>query len=150
MNKLNLPSFNYRLRQTGNNFYIFDIIRKKYILLTPEEWVRQHTLHFLINQGEYPKSLIKVESGIFYNKKPKRIDIIISDSNGSPILLVECKASHISIDKSTINQIFQYNSCSKAKLIFITNGLTHLCYKLCEISKSYKQIINIPKYENIL
>jgi len=123
---LNLPSFEYKLRKAEGKLWIFDIIRKKYIVLIPEEWVRQHFIHFLINQLQYPKSLIKVEGGLQYNQLQKRSDIVVFDRKGNPWMVIECKAPEVKLSQSTVLQAAVYNNTLKAKFIAVSNGLTHL------------------------
>lgn len=95
------------------------------VVLTPEEWVRQHFIHFLINELNYPKSLIKIESGVGYNRLQKRSDIKIFDRNGSPFAIVECKASTVPITKDTFDQVATYNKTFRAPYIMVTNGMEH-------------------------
>src|SRR5690606_41190461 len=94
MLKLNLPSFDYNLLKEEGKIWILDGIRKKYIVLTPEEWVRQHFIHYLINEKKYPRSLMRIEGGLRYNALQKRSDIVVYDVKGLPWLVVECKAPH--------------------------------------------------------
>ena len=100
MKKLNLPLFDVKVETINNKVRVFDPLRKKFIVLTPEEWVRQHFINFLINHCDYPKSLIQVERGLGYNKRMKRSDIIIYNRRGGVFLIVECKAPDIQIDKN--------------------------------------------------
>jgi len=130
MQKLNLPSFDYKLTEIGGKAHIFDIIRRKYVQITPEEWVRQHVLHWLINHYQYPKSLIRTESGMKYNQLMKRTDILIYDREGNPFLLVECKAPHIKCSETVLNQALQYNATLKAPYLLITNGLEHFGFEI--------------------
>jgi hypothetical protein len=127
MHKLNLPEFAYSLKKADGKVWIFDVIRKKYLVLTPEEWVRQHFIHYLISTLSYPKSLMKVEGGLTYNQLNKRSDILIFDRQGQPWMLVECKSPDQKINESVLRQASTYNATLKAKYITITNGLTHYC-----------------------
>lgn len=145
MQSLNLPSYDFRITNVENIEYIFDIIRNKPIVLTPEEWVRQHMVHFLLNDSNYPKGLIKVESGLVYNDRVKRSDIIIYDNQAKPYLLVECKAPAIPINQSTLEQVAMYNRTLNAPIIVLTNGLTHYTFRIGEKG----ELINleeIPKF----
>ncbi len=126
MQPLNLPPFEYNFKTVEDKIYIFDIIRKKYLLNTPEEWVRQHFVHFLINQRNYSKNLIKLETGLNYGHKRKRTDIQVFDNDGMLQILVECKAPNIKISKSTISQILQYNKVLNPKFLVISNGIEHV------------------------
>ncbi|HEY0652880.1 MAG TPA: type I restriction enzyme HsdR N-terminal domain-containing protein [Chryseosolibacter sp.] len=127
MVKLNLPDFDYKLKKAEGKVWIFDGIRKKYLLLTPEEWVRQHFIHFLVNEKKYPKSLIRVEGGLNYNEMKKRSDIVVFDRNTKPWMIVECKSPALGLTPATLQQVSTYNASLKAKYISVTNGLMHYC-----------------------
>ncbi len=129
MLQLNLPPFEYQLRKEANRLQIFDIIRRKFLVLTPEEWVRQHFIHFLINQYQYPKSLIQVETGLKYNALQKRTDIVVYDREGKPFLVIECKAPNVKISEETFRQASAYNKILQAPYLAITNGMVHQCCK---------------------
>lgn len=148
MIELNLPTFEYKLKKTDNKPFIYDIIRKKYIVLTPEEWVRQHFIHLLINQYQYPKALFAVETGLKYNKMQKRSDILILSRDGSPFLLVECKAPNIAIRDSTFSQIARYNFTIQPQFLAVTNGLNHFCFQARNGKVTY--LPDFPKYEMVL
>ena len=109
MRELNFPKISYRLENSENNIKIFDVIRKKFVVLQPEEWVRQHCLHYLIHYKSYPKSLINVEKELKVNGLKKRYDIVVYRPNGSVFLIVECKAPQIEITQNTFDQIARYN-----------------------------------------
>ena len=109
MQKLNLPSFQFKLKSSENKQLIFDIIRKKYVVLTPEEWVRQNLIHFLIKEKNYPISLISCEKQLLVNKLKKRFDLLIYGPNGTPILIIECKSPKVKISQDTFDQIARYN-----------------------------------------
>ena len=123
MIKLNLPDFDYKLKKAEGKVWIFDVIRKKYLVLTPEEWVRQHVVHFLITHKKYPKTLIKLEGALNYNQLQKRSDIVVFDRAGRPWMIVECKAPAIPITIATLEQVSVYNAALKASFIGVTNGL---------------------------
>ena len=127
MHRLNLPSFDYKLKKAEGKVWIFDIIRKKYIVLTPEEWVRQHFLHYLFNDLHYPKALTKVEGGLTYNTLSKRSDIVVFDRDAKPWILIECKAPEVKLSENMLHQASTYNATLKARYLTITNGLAHLC-----------------------
>lgn len=129
MIQLNLPPFNHQLKKAEGKLWIFDMLRKKYLILTPEEWVRQHFVHYLILELHYPKSLIKVEGGLAYNKLQKRSDIVVFDRDGKPWMIVECKASHQPINESTLRQASLYNTTLKAQYLVVTNGMKHYIFK---------------------
>jgi hypothetical protein len=124
LENLNLPAFEYKIKKQENKPFIWDEIRKKHVLITPEEWVRQHFIHFLIGNN-YPKTLISVETGLKYNQLQKRSDILVLDRFGEPFFLIECKAPKIKIDQKVLNQAIFYNQVIKAPFVGLTNGLQH-------------------------
>ena len=132
MQKLNLPAIDAKLKKEEGKVWIFDMIRKKYVVLTPEEWVRQHFIHFLIHELKYPKSLFRIESSLTYNKLQKRSDILIFDRDGKPWMLVECKSADIRLSQNAFNQVAVYNMTVNAKYIAVSNGRIHFC---CEAAK---------------
>ncbi|MEQ8583404.1 MAG: type I restriction enzyme HsdR N-terminal domain-containing protein [Marinoscillum sp.] len=146
MQKLNLPSSDFKLKSEEGNQFIFDIVRKKYLVLTPEEWVRQHFIHLMVNHLAYPKSLIKVETGLAYFKSAKRSDIVLCDREGGNFLLVECKAADVKIDRKTLNQISVYNKELKARYVAITNGLLHFIWEYSSDLNQYTQLKEFPKF----
>jgi hypothetical protein len=127
MHRLNLPEFDYKLKKAEGKVWIFDVIRKKYIVLTPEEWVRQHFIHYLITVKKYPRSLIRVEGGLVYNQLQKRTDIVVYDREGKPWMIVECKSPSMPVSGATLTQASVYNSSLQAGYLSVTNGLVHLC-----------------------
>ncbi|WAC09316.1 type I restriction enzyme HsdR N-terminal domain-containing protein [Dyadobacter pollutisoli] len=129
MESLNLPEFAYKVKQVNGKPHIFDIIRRKFVALTPEEWVRQHFIHLLITQYGYPKSLFAVETGMQYNTLAKRTDIMILSGDSLPFLLVECKAPFISVTDATFAQISRYNFTLQPQYLAVTNGMSHYCFK---------------------
>jgi len=146
MQVLNFPTYKFRIKSNENNYSIFDIIRKKYVVLTPEEWVRQHYVHYLINDKGYPISLIAVEKKLLVNNLLKRTDILVFDSDGEPFLIVECKAPSIKLTQNTFDQIARYNLTLNAKLLVVTNGLEHLHCKIDHKKEAYIFLKNIPDY----
>lgn len=125
MTKLNFPTYSFRFKNSENKTYIFDVIRKKFLVLTPEEWVRQHVVLYLIQEQKYPKSLINVEKLVNVNGIKKRYDIVVFNTDGSIFLLVECKAPEVKLTQQTFDQIAQYNFILKAENLMVTNGLNH-------------------------
>lgn len=149
MDALNLPSFDYKVTKSGANYFIFDILRRKNIVLTPEEWVRQHFLHYLINQLQYPKSLISIERGTNYNKLQKRTDLCVYDASGSPFMLIECKAAHVPVTQDVVKQVSVYNQTIKAKFVVITNGLDHYCWQVDFETRQFRPLQEIPAYSKV-
>jgi predicted type IV restriction endonuclease len=127
MQQLNLPAIEAKIVKEEGRHKIFDPIRKKYVVLTPEEWVRQHFIHFVTSGLLYPRSLIKVESGLQVNSLNKRSDIIIFDRKGKPWMLIECKAPDLKLNQQAFNQVSVYNMTVGAKYIAVTNGMVHFC-----------------------
>ena len=125
MQALNFPKFSFRFKNSENKVSIFDAIRKKFVILQPEEWVRQHCVHYLIEVKGYPKSLINVEKELKINDLKKRYDIVVFNPNGSIHLIVECKAPKIKISQDTFDQVARYNLALKASFLMVTNGLNH-------------------------
>lgn len=146
MENLNLPSYDYKLRKVDEKIYIYDIIRRKYILLTPEEWVRQHFVHFLINHHQYPKSLIKLESALKYNTLLKRTDIQVFGRDGKLMMIIECKAPYIQLTESVFNQAAQYNQVLKAEYLTITNGMIYHCCKTNWDNRSLEFLKDLPLF----
>ena len=143
MLKLNFPDFEFKIKNRDNKTYIFDIIRKKFILLTPEEWVRQHVVKLLIEKG-VSKNHIGVEKKIIVNKLSKRFDVVAFDRNGLVKILVECKAPSINIDQKVFDQTLIYNKNLNSDYIMITNGIMHFIFKINIQDKSYDFINEFP------
>tara|TARA_Y100001934_G_scaffold109307_1_gene133919 strand:- start:6 stop:455 length:450 start_codon:yes stop_codon:yes gene_type:complete len=145
--KLNFPQFEYRFKSTENKVSIFDVIRKKFIVLQPEEWVRQHCVHYLINEKNYPKSLINVEKELNINGLKKRYDIVIFNSDGSILLIVECKSYDITINQDTFDQIARYNLALNAEFLMVTNGINHYYCQMDTEAERYQFLRDIPNYK---
>lgn len=146
MVSLNLPQINYNIRKNKGKVEIFDIIRKKFIVLTPEEWVRQHMVHFLITERSYPKGLMRVESGLNYHQKQKRSDVLIYNRQGNPHLIVECKTFRQPLRQAAMNQAAVYNKTLGARYLVITNGLQHFCAEVQ--GESVVQLNDIPYFRS--
>jgi hypothetical protein len=147
MQKLNLPSFGYKLRNDNGKVWIFDVIRKKYLVLTPEEWVRQHFANYLIHHLEYPRSLMKMEGGLEFNRLRKRSDIVVYDSAGEPWMVVECKSPDVPIDDSIMRQASMYNATLRAKFLTITNGMQHFCCRILWDERKTEMLTELPAPE---
>ncbi|WP_420322679.1 type I restriction enzyme HsdR N-terminal domain-containing protein [Flagellimonas sp.] len=146
MQSLNFPKYEFRVKNSENSLHIFDLIRKKFVLLQPEEWVRQHTLHFLVFTKNYPKSLINVEKQLSVNDLKKRYDIVVFKPDGSINVLVECKAPEVKIDQTTFDQIAQYNLSLKADYLMVTNGMEHYYCKMDFKREKYMFLKEIPDF----
>jgi hypothetical protein len=147
MKKLNFPVYSFRFKNSENKVAIFDEIRKKFILLTPEEWVRQHTIQFLLNENQYPKSFINVEKLIKINDLSKRYDVVVFQPNGEIYLLIECKAPEVQITQQTFDQIARYNLVLKAKYLMVTNGLNHYFCQMDFENEKYVFLNELPAYK---
>ena len=145
MFQLNLPFYNIASKEENGNHFIFDDIRKKYLRLTPEEWVRQNFVKYLINEKKYPASLIVIEKGLKLNELTKRADVLIY-KNSSPILLVECKAPTVKISQNTFDQISRYNLTFKVPYLMVTNGMSHYCCQIDFENNSYHFLDDIPEF----
>ncbi|MEN8248205.1 MAG: type I restriction enzyme HsdR N-terminal domain-containing protein [Bacteroidota bacterium] len=149
MDKLNLPVYDLNIKETEGKTVIFDVIRKKFVVLTPEEWVRQHFVNYLIHHLGYSRSLISVEHGLKYNALAKRTDIIVYSNKGVPILLVECKAPEHKLGQKVMEQAMMYNKTVNADYLVITNGLEHSCLFIDRGSNELKFLSEIPSFEDI-
>ncbi len=148
MQKLNFPKYNFRFKSNENKTLIFDIIRKKFVILTPEEWVRQHTLHYLIYDKKYPVSHINVEKQLLLNDTVKRYDIITFKNDGGVHIIIECKAPSIIINQLTFDQIARYNLALNSDILMVTNGLTHYFCKMDFENKKYLFLHDLPLYDS--
>tara|TARA_R110002126_G_scaffold259607_1_gene402612 strand:- start:706 stop:1155 length:450 start_codon:yes stop_codon:yes gene_type:complete len=147
MQKLNFQLYNFRFKNSENKVSIFDEVRKKFIILTPEEWVRQHVVRFLLEEKNYPKSLINVEKVLKVNGLRKRYDVVVFNPDGSIFILIECKAPEIKISQATFDQIARYNMTMKAQYLMITNGLNHYFCQMDFENEKYQFLIELPMYE---
>lgn len=146
MRILNFPAFDFRYKTNENKTFIFDPIRKKYLMLTPEEWVRQHAVRWLIEVKLYPASVLAVEKRIEVGGLSKRYDIAVYLPDGSLFLLVECKAPEVPISQQTFDQAARYNLTLKAPFFWLTNGLNHY---FCTADKQHQQYVflkDAPSY----
>lgn len=146
MQPLNFPARAFRLKNSENKTAIFDQIRKKFVILTPEEWVRQHVVEYLIADKKYPKSLINVERLLKINGLAKRYDVVVFNSDGSILILVECKAPEIKISQLTFDQIARYNMTMKSEFLMVTNGLTHYFCKMDYENEKYIFLQSLPDF----
>ncbi|MDO6471792.1 MULTISPECIES: type I restriction enzyme HsdR N-terminal domain-containing protein [unclassified Maribacter] len=146
MQPLNFPSYTFRVKNSENRTLIFDVIRKKFLVLTPEEWVRQHVVQFLIQEKNYPLSHINVEKQITLNGLKKRYDVVVFKPNGELHILVECKAPEVSISQMTFDQIAQYNFKLNATYLMVTNGLSHYYCQTDFVAEKYEFMQEIPDF----
>ncbi|RLD39405.1 MAG: restriction endonuclease subunit R [Bacteroidetes bacterium] len=150
MKKLNLPSFQANIRNKNEKTEIFDEFRKKFVALSPEEWVRQNFAHFMVNNKYYPKGLLAIEYTFKLQSRTKRVDIIAFSKNGNPLLVVECKATTVNIDQKVFDQIARYNMAFKVNYLVVTNGIEHYVCKIDYKTLSYKFIREIPSFKDLV
>lgn len=149
MKTLNLPTYPFTFKEESKKTKIFDAVRKKYLVLTPEEWVRQHVVRFLIEEKGFPASLIAIEMGLKLNGMQKRADVLVYSKSGKPLLMVECKAPEIKIDQKVFDQIGRYNITFKVPYLLVTNGMEHFCAQINFQKKDFSFLKEIPEYEKL-
>jgi len=147
---LSFPAFDVRTKSEGKRMLIFDGVRKKYVALTPEEWVRQHLIHYLVSQKDYPATLISVETPLKYACVEKRSDVLVSNRNGQPLMLAECKAPEVAIIQKAFEQIAVYNLTIQAPCLMLTNGLRHYCLTTATDNSPARFLNEIPTYKDLL
>lgn len=146
MQNLNFPSYTFRFKNSENKVAIFDEIRKKFVVLTPEEWVRQHVVQYLLVEKKYPKSLINVEKLVKVNGLNKRYDVVVFQPNGEIFMLIECKAPEVAISQETFDQIARYNLKLNAQFLMVTNGLNHYFCQMDFENEKYVFLKEAPKF----
>lgn len=146
MQQLNFPTYSFRFKNSENKVAIFDEIRKKFVILTPEEWVRQHVVRYLLEEKKYSKSYINVEKMITINGMTKRYDIVVFHPDGSIFVLIECKAPEVPITQITFDQIARYNMVLQANYLMVTNGLHHYFCQMDFESERYNFLRDLPEY----
>ncbi|HYV91171.1 MAG TPA: type I restriction enzyme HsdR N-terminal domain-containing protein [Chitinophagales bacterium] len=137
--------YDFRIQREGDQSFIFDIIRKKFVALTPEEWVRQHWIHYLIEEKKYPRSLFALEKMIELNQLAKRCDIVIYNREGKPFLIVECKSPDVKISQKVFDQIARYNLTLRVKYLVVSNGSEHHCCEIDFEKKTYDFLPSLPE-----
>jgi hypothetical protein len=148
--KLNFPEYHFTIREEDHVKTIFDELRGKYVALTPEEWVRQHLIRYLIEEKKYPKSLIGVEFPVPVGSMMQRADVVIYHTDGKPILLAECKAPEVGINQKVFDQISVYNLQLNVPYLILTNGMKHYCCKMDFENKKFIFLESIPDYTDII
>jgi len=146
---LNLPNYPFKITQKDGLYLIFDEIRKKHLVLTPEEWVRQHFIRYLIALKNFPSSLLKIEGGLSLNQTKKRSDILVYNNLGEKIMVIECKAPSVPITQSTFDQAARYNSIYKAPWLAVTNGLNHYYAKIDHTNGKFFFVQELPAYKDL-
>ncbi|NLZ94612.1 MAG: type I restriction enzyme HsdR N-terminal domain-containing protein [Bacteroidales bacterium] len=150
MLQLNLPIFQPKLKKTEGELYIFDQIRKRYLLLTPEEWVRQSFLNYLLNHKNYPLSLMENEAMIKLNNMTRRCDTVVYNNKLEPLVIVEYKRPEVKIDQEVFDQIVRYNIVLRVDYLIVSNGLSHFCCKMNYKDQTYAFLEDIPGYGELI
>lgn len=150
METLNLPTYEFRTAERNGKRVIYDPLREQYVRLTPEEWVRQHFVQYLLQTLNVPPGLVAIEAAFEYQGQPRRADVIVHDRQGAPLLLVECKAPEVSIGQDAFDQCAQYNIVLAAPYLAVTNGQTHYACAIDFEDRSYTFLDDLPSYENLL
>lgn len=146
MQKLNLPVYSFKLKNESGKEMIFDSIRKKYVVLTPEEWVRQHFIQYLIHEKKYPEALMAVEKKIVLNGQPRRFDLLVYQRNGQPLLIAEFKAPQVKITQDAFDQVVRYNMVLRVQHVVVSNGMQHYACEMNNIENSYAYLKEIPEF----
>jgi hypothetical protein len=149
MLQLNLPEYNFRIKKKEDKFLIFDSQRRRYVKLTPEEWVRQHFIRFLIEVKGYPAALLAVEKQLILNGMKKRCDAVLFNMEAEPFMIFEFKAPGVILNQDTFDQVAVYNSKFKVDLFIVSNGLEHYCCKVNTETARYEFFPEIPDYNSI-
>lgn len=146
MYALNLPTFDVKIRKTPNGLEIFDPLRRKYVSMTPEEWVRQHFTHYLISEKGYPASLMVNEVTIKLNSLTKRCDTVVYNNSLEPLVICEFKKPDVEITQQVFDQVVRYNIVLKVKYLIVSNGMSHYCCKINYDDMSFEYLQEIPEY----
>ena len=148
--KLNLPAYDVKMKENPRQGkMIFDPFRKKYVRLTPEEWVRQHFLHFLCEEKQVPPSLVAVEKSLVINGRPRRFDAVVFRNTGAPLLLMEFKAPEVPLSQAVFDQVAAYNLALRADYLIISNGMVHYCCKMDYAARRYHFLKEIPDFSDL-
>jgi predicted type IV restriction endonuclease len=146
MQALNFPAYSFRIKTEQQRNYIFDNIRKRYVILTPEEWVRQHLTTYLTEEKKYPASLMAVEMSLKINKMERRADIVLFSRLGKPYMIVECKAPGVKVTQGAFDQAARYNMDMKVEYLVVSNGLVHYCARLNHTDHTWEFMKEIPDF----
>ncbi len=146
MQKLNLPEYAFRTKTENGKQLIFDSIRKKFVVLTPEEWVRQNFIQYLKKEKKYPENLMAVEKQIMVNDKRRRFDLLIYLRNGQPYLIAEFKAPNVKITQDAFDQVVRYNMALRVERVIVSNGLQHFACEIDYVKNSFSYLPEIPEF----
>ena len=146
---LNLPQYSFRIREKPGKKLIFDDFRRKWVSLTPEEWVRQNFVHYLTDEKHFPPALVAIERTLRMNQRDFRTDIVLFSKTGNPLVVVECKAPEVKISQQVFDQIARYNLDLRVSYLIVTNGLTHYCCRFDQSQLTYTFLPEIPDFKEI-
>ena len=149
MEPLNLPTYLFRIKEDRGKKYIFDEIRRRFVQLTPEEWVRQHVVNYLVHVRNFPLQLISIEKGFSNNRRKLRYDLLVLDRKGEPLMIVECKAPDVEINQHVFDQAGRYNNKYNAAYMLITNGIKHYCCLINKLNRQYRFLQDIPDFNEM-
>lgn len=149
MERLNLPTYNYRLQQSARGLNIYDELRRKFVALTPEEWVRQHFVAYLINHKGWSAPLMANEIALTLNGTRRRCDTVVFDRQGHPLVIVEYKATNVAVTQAVFDQIVRYNMVLQARYLIVSNGLAHYCCRIDYANHRYEFLPEIPKWDEL-
>lgn len=149
MQKLNLPEYQHNIKNKEDAFVILDPLRRRWVALTPEEWVRQNFVRFLIEDREFPAALMNNEISLTQNGIKRRCDTLVADREGAPLVIVEYKAPSVEITQKVFDQIVRYNMVLRAKYLIVSNGMSHYCCKIDYEDNSYSFLAEIPCFNRL-
>lgn len=144
-----MPPYAYKLKQNNGSVQIWDAVRRKYVVLTPEEWVRQHFIAYLVGSKKYPLGRIGNEISLSLNGRSRRCDTLVYDAEGQPLVLIEYKAPHIPMSQKVFEQAVRYNICFRVPYIMLSNGISHYCCRIDYDSRKYSFLTEIPSYNEL-
>ena len=147
--RLNLPEYNFKIKKRDDTYVIYDLLRKRYVALTSEEWVRQNFVQYLINERNFPIALMANEVSLNQNGIKRRCDTLVANRLGHPFVIVEYKAPKVQVTQTTFDQIVRYNMVLHAQYLIVSNGLTHYCCKIDYETNSYSFLNDIPDYSEL-
>jgi hypothetical protein len=150
LKELNLPQYSFKIAGKGEHEMILDPLRRKFVKLTPEEWVRQNFIQYLISEGKYPPGLLGIEVLFKFNKLKRRVDILVHNRLGEPVMIVECKSPDVKIDDKVFEQIATYNMSFKVPWLVVTNGIHHYACRIDHEAMKFDYLLVIPLYEDLL
>lgn len=145
--RLNLPEYDFNIKKSNGTHVIYDPLRRRYVTLTPEEWVRQHFVQFLVHERNFPFALMANEVSIMQNGIKRRCDTLVADRHGKPFVIIEYKSPQVQVTQTTFNQIVRYNMVLHAKYLIVSNGIKHYCCMIDYSNNTYKFLADIPTYD---